>query len=193
MYLPIVTPGDHTIDVRHTNGCIQTTEVIVIEDFTEVGLVLEEGDEAGEIVAIATGGTGIYEYYLNGDNYGDTSVFIVTESGTYTVTVIDSAGCEATAQIDLEILGPCIPDFFTPNDDGVNDGWTVGCSIKYPNLKFDIFDRYGGRKVGSYAVGEYWDGKYNGHELPTGDYWYVVRPNSTALNKEYVGHFTLYR
>ena len=43
------------------------------------------------------------------------------------------------------------------------------------------------------SVGVYWDGKYNGTELPTGDYWYVVRPNSTALNKEYVGHFTLYR
>ncbi|WP_353778043.1 T9SS type B sorting domain-containing protein [Winogradskyella sp. 3972H.M.0a.05] len=187
-----VSPGDHTIDVRHTNGCIQTTEVIVIEDFQPVELALVEGVEAGQIIANATGGTGIYEFYLNDENYGTTNIFIVSESGVYTITVIDSAGCEATAQIDIQILGPCIPDYFTPNNDGVNDGWTVECPEKYPNLKFDIFDRYG-RKVGSYRVGEYWDGKYNGTELPTGDYWYVVRPNSEALNEEYVGHFTLYR
>ena len=187
-----VTPGDHYIEVRHTNGCIQTTDILVIDDLQPVGLTLIEGDEAGEFIANATGGTGIYDFIMNGDDYGDTNVFIVSESGIYIVEVTDSAGCQAIAQIEIEILDPCIPDYFTPNDDGVNDGWTVGCSELYPNLEFDIFDRYG-RKVGSYRVGEYWDGRYNGTELPTGDYWYVVRPNSEALNKEYVGHFTLYR
>ncbi len=68
----------------------------------------------------------------------------------------------------------------------------LNCSDLYPNLTFDIFDRYG-RKIATLRVGEYWDGRYNGTELPTGDYWYVVKPNSAALNKEYVGHFTLYR
>ena len=187
-----LTPGDHYIDVRHTNGCIQTTEVVVIEDFEPVSLMLVAGDEAGEIMANVTGGIGIYQFELNGDNYGETNVFIATESGVYTVVVTDSAGCVATAQIEIEILDPCIPDYFTPNSDGVNDGWTIGCADLYPNLTFDIFDRYG-RKVATYRVGEYWDGKYNGTELPTGDYWYVVRPNSTALNRDYVGHFTLYR
>ncbi|MBO6606391.1 T9SS type B sorting domain-containing protein [Psychroserpens sp.] len=188
-----VAPGtDHYIDVRHSNGCIQTTEFFEIGDIVPVALILNEGDEAGEFVAIATGGTGDYIYIMNGENYGDTNVFLVTEDGTYTVTVIDSSGCEATALIEIEIEGPCIPNYFTPNGDGVSDTWAPECVEDYPNLTFDIFDRYG-RKVAEYRVGEYWDGRYNGTELPTGDYWYVVRPNSTALNKEYVGHFTLYR
>ena len=187
-----VAPGNHTIDVRHTNGCIQTTEVFVIEDYQPLSLVLVEGNEAGEIFANAVGGTGIYEFIMNGENYGETNTFYATESGTYEVTVTDSAGCQAVAQIEIEILDPCIPNYFTPNNDGANDGWTISCSEKYPDLEFDIFDRYG-RKVGTYSVGEYWDGRYNGRELPSGDYWYVVRPNSRALKKEYVGHFTLYR
>jgi gliding motility-associated-like protein/uncharacterized repeat protein (TIGR01451 family) len=187
-----LTPGNHYIEVRHTNGCIQFTEVFVIEDYEPISLILVEGDEAGEIIANISGGTGIYQFDLNGENYGDTSTFYVTESGVYEVVVTDSAGCQAVAQIEIEILDPCIPDYFTPNNDGTNDGWTIGCSELYPRLEFDIFDRYG-RKVGTYSVGEYWDGRYNGTELPTGDYWYVVRLNSTALNKEYVGHFTLYR
>ena len=96
------------------------------------------------------------------------------------------------AFIEIEINDPCIPDYFTPNGDGYTDTWAPGCTDQYPNLTFDNFDRYG-RKVATYRVGEYWDGRYNGQELPTGDYWYLVRPNSEVLKKEYVGHFTLYR
>ncbi|WP_299336706.1 T9SS type B sorting domain-containing protein [uncultured Psychroserpens sp.] len=188
-----VAPGtDHYIDVRHTNGCIQTTEFFDIGDYVPVDLILNEGEAPGEIIANASGGTGDYQFTMNGEDYGTTSVFVVTEEGTYTITVTDSAGCEALAVIEIEILGPCIPNYFTPNGDGVTDTWAPGCVEDYPNLTFDIFDRYG-RKVATYRVGEYWDGRYNGTELPTGDYWYVVRPNSTILNKEYVGHFTLYR
>ncbi|WP_204345082.1 T9SS type B sorting domain-containing protein [Psychroserpens algicola] len=188
-----VIPGTgHYIDVRHTNGCIQTTDLFDIEDYQLLSLLLTQGDEPGEIIATTTGGTGIYQYTFNGEDYGTTNVWVVTEEGTYTVIVTDSAGCQATAMIEIEIEGPCIPNYFTPNGDGVSDGWTVGCAEDYPNLTFDIFDRYG-RKVATYRVGEYWDGKYNGTELPTGDYWYVVKPNSELLNKDYVGHFTLYR
>ena len=188
-----VIPGtDHYIDVRHTNGCIQRTDVFDIEDYAPLSLVLVEGDEAGEIIANAAGGTGIYTYTFEGDDYGNTNTFYVTESGVYTVVVTDSAGCQATAVIELEILGPCIPNYFTPNGDGVTDTWSPGCVEDFPNLTFDIFDRYG-RKVATYRVGEYWDGRYKGTELPTGDYWYVVQPNNPAVAKEYVGHFTLYR
>ncbi|HAB26814.1 MAG TPA: gliding motility protein, partial [Xanthomarina gelatinilytica] len=42
-------------------------------------------------------------------------------------------------------------------------------------------------------VGQTWDGTYQGKELPTGDYWYVVRLNDPNDNRDFVGHFTLYR
>ncbi|RKE95369.1 T9SS type B sorting domain-containing protein [Ichthyenterobacterium magnum] len=188
-----VAPGTgHYIDVRHSDGCIQTTNLFDIEDYQPLSLLLNEGDEPGEIIVTVTGGTGDYQFTLNGENYGSTNVFIVTQEGTHTVVVTDSSGCEAMASIEITIDGPCIPNYFSPNGDGVTDTWAPGCIEDYPNLTFDIFDRYG-RKVATYRVGEYWDGRYNGTELPTGDYWYVVRPNSELLNKEYVGHFTLYR
>ena len=34
---------------------------------------------------------------------------------------------------------------------------------------------------------------YDGRELPTGDYWYVVKLNGERDQREFVGHFTLYR
>ena len=192
VFTNVVSGVDHYIDVRHTNGCIVTTALFDIEDYEPISLILTEGDEPGEIIAEALGGTGNYTFYINGQDYGDTNTFIVTTEGVYTIRVEDSAGCEAVASINITILGPCIPNYFTPNGDGTTDTWAPGCVEDFPNLTFDIFDRYG-RKVATYNVGEYWDGRYNGTELPTGDYWYVVNPNSPILKRQYVGHFTLYR
>jgi len=183
---------NHYIDVRHTNGCIQNTDFFAIGSFQPLSLVLTEGDEPGEIIATTTGGTGDYHYTVNNQSYGAVDVFVVTETGSYYITVTDSAGCQADAVIDIDIVGPCMSNYFTPNNDGIADTWAPGCTEDFPDLTFDIFDRYG-RKVATYRVGEYWDGLYNGTELPTGDYWYVVKTNSQLLDKEYVGHFTLYR
>ena len=72
------------------------------------------------------------------------------------------------------------------------DGWGPGCAEQYQNLEFDIFDRYG-RKVASLNTDQKWDGTYDGRELPTGDYWYVVRLNDINDDRDFVGHFTLYR
>ncbi|HMB99788.1 MAG TPA: T9SS type B sorting domain-containing protein, partial [Flavobacteriaceae bacterium] len=187
-----VPPGvGHYIDVRHTNGCIQRTPTFDIEDYEPLQLTIQEGG-LNEIIATATGGTGIYEYALNGESYGDQSTFLIYESGDYTVTVTDSNGCVASASGYFEYVDVCIRNYFTPNGDGYLDEWGPGCTESYKDLTFDIFDRYG-RKIATLKVGETWDGTYQGKELPTGDYWYVVKLNDSRDDREFVGHFTLYR
>ncbi len=186
-------PGstDNYITVRHTNGCTKTTEFFDINVIAPVWLFLEEG-ELNEIVAVVNGGTGDYTYTFNGVDFGDTNVFTITESGTFEVIVTDSSGCMAVAIIEREFIDLCIPGYFTPNGDGVNDGWTIGCAPNYPNLVFSIYDRYG-RKVATLRAGQEWDGTYNNNELPSGDYWYVVETNLQGDERDFVGHFTLYR
>ncbi|MBV1923606.1 MAG: T9SS type B sorting domain-containing protein, partial [Flavobacteriaceae bacterium] len=182
---------DNFITVTHTNGCIVLTEFFNIESFIPVELYLEEG-ELNEIVANAIGGTGEYVFTLNEVDYGDENIFTIEESGTFVVTATDSNGCMATAIISQDFIDLCIPNYFTPNGDNVNDGWTIGCAPNYPNLMFSIYDRYG-RKVATLRAGDKWDGTYNNHELPAGDYWYVVETNIEDNNRDFVGHFTLYR
>jgi len=191
VFIDVVPGNGHFVDVRHTNGCIQRTPLFEIIGFDPLTLTLNDG-EINEIVAVAAGGAGGYQYTLNGVDYGSTNVFVISESGTYTVTVTDSNGCVATATRHFDYVDVCIPNYFTPNGDGNLDGWAPGCSIHYPNLDFDIFDRYG-RKIATLRMGQSWDGTYNGKELPTGDYWYVVRLNDANDNRSFVGHFTLYR
>ncbi|MFG6685195.1 T9SS type B sorting domain-containing protein [Mariniflexile sp. HNIBRBA6329] len=185
---------NHIITVRHTNGCEKPTLPFDIEPYTPLALTIDmpTGGTLNEIVATATGGSGDYEFTLNGESYGSTNTFLIYESGTYTVTVTDSYGCFATATQYFEFVDLCIPNYFTPNNDGDLDQWGPGCASQYRNLKVNIFDRYG-RKVATLNVNAKWDGKYNGIELPTGDYWYVVKLNDKKYDKEFVGHFTLYR
>tara|TARA_R110000787_G_scaffold28923_5_gene78811 strand:+ start:50469 stop:60143 length:9675 start_codon:yes stop_codon:yes gene_type:complete len=182
---------DNYITVKHSNGCIVMTEYFDIETLIPVGLTLIEG-ELNEIVANAFGGSGPYVFTLNGVVFGDENIFAITESGTFEVTATDSNGCVATAIITQDFIDLCIPNYFTPNGDGVNDGWTIGCAPNYPNLRFSIYDRYG-RVVATLRAGEKWYGTYNNAELPTGDYWYVVETDINNNNRDFVGHFTLYR
>ncbi len=191
VFIDVPAGTGHYIDVRHTNGCIQRTELFDIPSFDPLTLTLQEG-EINQIVAITTGGSTPYEYTLNGVSQGNNNTFIIYETGIYTVTVTDANGCVAMATIEMTYVDVCIPNYFTPNGDGVQDVWGPGCTAQYPNLTFDIFDRYG-RVIATLNQGDKWDGKYNGNELPTGDYWYVVKLNDANDNRHFVGHFTLYR
>jgi gliding motility-associated-like protein/uncharacterized repeat protein (TIGR01451 family) len=191
VFTDVLAGTSHYIDVRHTNGCIQRTELFDIPDFEPLVLLLEESG-LNQFTATTTGGSQPYVYTLNDEDYGNTNTFVIYETGTYTVTVTDANGCVATASIFMEYIDVCIANYFTPNGDGVQDEWGPGCTEQYPNLTFDIYDRYG-RAIATLGVGQKWDGTYKGDELPSGDYWYVVRLNDANDNRDFVGHFTLYR
>ena len=187
-----ILPGAaHYIDVRHTNGCIQRTEFFNIPDSDPLILVLDESG-INEITALISGGAAPYNFALNGDYLGNTNTFTINASGAYVITVTDSSGCTVSASIEMEFVDICIPNYFTPNGDGVLDDWGPGCAQQYPNLTLDIYDRYG-RTIARLRQGEKWDGKYDGSELPTGDYWYTIKLNDDTENRDFVGHFTLYR
>ncbi|WP_316633645.1 T9SS type B sorting domain-containing protein [uncultured Flavobacterium sp.] len=81
------------------------------------------------------------------------------------------------------------PKFFTPNNDGYNDTWTIDFAYLAPNTGIRIFDRYG-KFIKELSKNTSWDGNYLGQQQPGSDYWFIVsRLNGT----EYRGHFSLKR
>ena len=108
------------------------------------------------------------------------------------VEATDSNTCSTTLTIEKEYMKSVPPDFFTPNGDGQNDGWDPDIYRSYPNLTVDIYDRYG-RYIKTLRSGQVWDGRYEGKEMPSGDYWYILRTHEDEDQQEYMGHFTLYR
>jgi gliding motility-associated-like protein len=93
--------------------------------------------------------------------------------------------------VSKEITVLSIPKFFTPNNDGYNDYWTVKGMISYPTAELRIFDRYGKllKELRPNSIG--WDGTFNGQPLPASDYWFVFKLEANTPDKR--GHFSLKR
>ena len=185
-----VPTGNHIITVNHSNGCSEDVPFSII-GYTSPFLTLAETG-LNQFTATTTGGGGGYQYELNGQNMGSTNVYLISATGNYTVTVTDANGCQDTKTIFMTFYDVSIPDYFTPDGDGNNDGWKPIFTDNFPNLKVYIFDRYS-RKIRTLGQGDSWDGTYLNNPLPSGDYWYVLKLNGDSDAREFIGNFTLYR
>lgn len=133
-----------------------------------------------------------YTYSLGGGAPQTDKNFTVDEFGEYTVLTTDAYGCKSETDILLEkVLVPIdIPPFFSPNGDGVNDLWHIKNIEYYPDAVIEIYDRYHKLLVRFKGDNQYWDGEYNGHAMPSTDYWYYIRDNDLHV---LTGHFLLKR
>lgn len=186
-----IAAGDHYLTIAHSNGCINTIDFNII-GYEPLTLVLENSN-INEITATAEGGLEDYTFYFGDVNNGTDNTYIINRTDTYPVTVIDQNGCEVTMEIFMEFIDIEVPDFFTPDGDNMNDTWLPDNLEAFPNVLMIIFDRYG-RELYRMGYGDAgWNGIYNNSELPTGDYWYIIKLQGENDDRELVGHFTLYR
>ncbi|WP_299325127.1 T9SS type B sorting domain-containing protein [uncultured Maribacter sp.] len=181
--------GDHIVYIYHENGCTNTVE-FSIDGYEPLSLVVDKTGP-NEVLATAAGGYGEYEFFFNGQSFGEETTFTTNESGIVNVRVRDARGCELELSVPFEFTGMLeFPNFFTPDGDNLNDIWSPKNRDLFDGVEVRIYDRYG-RVVAVLDEVSGWDGTYEGKEVPTGDYWYVVNANGDEL--KYVGHFTLYR
>ncbi|MFT6934603.1 MAG: gliding motility-associated-like protein, partial [Maribacter sp.] len=182
--------GDHTMYIYHQNGCAIFVEFSV-DAYNPLTLTaIKTGPNEMEVAA--EGGYGGYEYFFNEESYGDVNTFTTNESMTVNARVVDANGCMVEVAVPFKFTGMLdIPNFFTPDGDNLNDVWSVKNREFFQNIEVRIYDRYG-RVVANLAEVSGWDGTYDGSEVPTGDYWYVINANNKEKQR-YVGHFTLYR
>ncbi|MDT0606279.1 T9SS type B sorting domain-containing protein [Croceitalea rosinachiae] len=184
-------PGNHTLTIAHANGCMNMV-AFAITDFAPLTLSLEQNN-INEITAVAAGGLEEYTFFFGDVDNGTDNTFIINRTDTYMVTLVDQNGCEVSAEIFMEFIDIEIPNFFTPDGDDWNDGWSPENLEAFPNVLTIIFDRYG-RELYRMEINDApWNGVYHNEELPTGDYWYVIKLRGENDDREFVGHFTLYR
>ena len=144
-------------------------------------------------------GLGDYEFsLLDTDSnsiydYQKTPFFDNLEGGIYTVLIKDKNGC-GIQSFETSIIS--YPKFFTPNNDGINDVWTLKGISKnnYKSATIRIFNRYGKIIAQASIDDKGWDGSYNGKPLPSNDYWFYIEligVNGTKRSKK--GNFSLIR
>lgn len=186
-----ILPGSHYLTVAHTNGCLIQVP-FEINNYQPLTITLEQSN-LNEITATAQGGVQDYTFYFNEEQTNQENVYRISATDTYTVRVVDQNGCEAVASIDMEYIDLGIPDFFTPDGDEMNQTWAPQNIEAFPNVLTIIYDRYGRELYRMERNDDPWNGLYQGNQLPTGDYWYVIRLREENDDREFIGHFTLYR
>ncbi len=183
--------GSYTVEVTNTSGCSRTRTIQVTASNQATITSIDIVDLVDfNTVTINTTGTGDYEYsmdYLNGI-WQDSNLFTNVPGGIHQVFVNDKNGC---GLVSKEITVLSIPKFFTPNNDGFNDYWTVKGMLSYPTAELRIFDRYGKLLKELRPTSTGWDGTFNGQPLPASDYWFVFKLDANTPEKR--GHFTLKR
>ena len=187
--------GAYTVTYTEiASGCSATvsTTVTVSQPPLTYEAVLVNGAFADNdaIQATATG-LGTYVYQLDSGLFIDDGLFENVSAGVHTVTVKDVNGC---GSVSFEVGVIDYPRFFTPNNDGYHENWNIiGIAAFDPSAKIYIFDRYGKLLKQVSPLGSGWNGTYNGNQLPSSDYWFLIEYNEEGVQKEFKGHFTLKR
>ncbi|MEZ4959442.1 MAG: gliding motility-associated C-terminal domain-containing protein [Saprospiraceae bacterium] len=112
--------------------------------------------------------------YLDCTDCESTQVVRPGDDVTYTLTVTSGQGCTATAQVSIFVektYTVFAPNAFSPNNDGINDEFTLFSGAQATVVKtFLIFDRWGNNVYEIYNMPlndlEFgWDGRFKGKPL----------------------------
>ena len=179
------------------NNCTSAAGRIVVQ-VNPAPMIILGNDSAiceGELIILDAGN---YTSYLWQDSSKGRH-YTVTMPGKYWVNVSNLFGCSKTDSINIKRNCPStifIPNVFTPNNDGINDSFTVtGENI----LEFEIliYNRWGEEMFRSNDIMKSWDGMYLGAKCSEGVYYWMVNYgsyyNSSYKRRTLVGTLTLLR
>lgn len=116
---------------------------------------------------------------------GDTSRSITVQAaGTYTLWITDSLGCTNSDAISVSTRNcQCplyLPNAFTPNGDGINDGFAINMDCLPTAFELEIFDRWGSPIHRTTDPNFVWSGA----ALPIGMYAYDLSYSWQAQDAE---------
>ncbi|QBZ98926.1 T9SS type B sorting domain-containing protein [Flavobacterium sangjuense] len=161
-----------------------------------VGYTVTGAFSSSQIITVTVEGYGApdYQYSLDDGPRQDSNVFEGVSMGTHIIHVWDAKGdiaysCEELIINEVYIID--YPHYFTPNGDGIHDTWNVVGLDE--SAKIFIFDRYGKLLKQISPTGQGWNGTYNGHLLPSDDYWFTVDFVEGGVMKQFKSHFAMKR
>ena len=174
--------GTHNITYTYTLGpCVATdVETIQIESspiILDYSIEQETCAEGGIMIHIhSQNGMGYYGYDWSDGSYENPLMYANNE--IYNVLVSDANNCyKFLDSITFDNTLECIemPNTFSPNDDGINDYW----SLNFPNYEeasLVIFNKWG-NQIWEFNGGNNmsWNGKTtDGLDIPSGTYYYTI-------------------
>ncbi|MBN2613961.1 MAG: gliding motility-associated C-terminal domain-containing protein [Bacteroidales bacterium] len=188
-----LTEGTYPVRVRDAAGCDTAgTELEIINPDTlridTLSVIHVTEDVNGSVTLTSEGGTGTVDFIAvitaSDSLVNVTGQFTDLQAGGYRFYAADFNHCISNSLL-ITLTGGgsgvtdlIIYDAFSPNGDGKNDVWNIGNISSYPDCKVKIFNAWGNTVFTSDGYSQPWDGKFNGKELPSGTYYYVIDPGN---------------
>lgn len=181
-----LTTGNYTVTIIDTFGCeYEMTYMIDLINDLNITVVpndttLEMGTTTQLSVNSNYSGNLFYawypEDYLDCANCSNPNITPMDELG-YEVIVTDNSGCTDTAYFNYVMTIPCIevfiPTLFSPNDDGLNDNWSViGTCIS--TIHIQVYNEWGQLLFETDDQTITWDGYYQGSLVQNDQYTYTI-------------------
>ncbi len=201
-------PGTYTVTMNDSHNCPyhDTTTVIRVQSFENMHVWADDS------TIFRTESTHLHVTPVYGSNYVwepsewlnnphiDSPKATPDDTTTFTVTVIDSAGCTWTDSVTINCIdvncgrpNVFIPNAFTPNEDGRNDRLCITGEY-IVEFYIAVFTRWGELVYESHDINECWDGRYKGNYCLPGVYAYLCRITCEAGFKgEFKGDITIIR
>jgi len=194
--------GVYSLTVTSSStGCSNTTTVLVSASPSPTASVSSDVTIfSGASTTLTAGGGGTYVW----NNGPTTSSQVVSpkETTNYCVTVTDGAGCTNQKCVLVTVELSCYtndeyetPTAFTPNNDGMNDQFSLqGWDECTTSFFITVYDRWGEKIFESEDVNFNWDGTYKGKALGSAVFVYYIKADILkvgAINKK--GNITLIR
>lgn len=170
------------LQVKASNGCENTSTKVVTLIPTVVADYTPGGGEymINQPISFTNQSYGATIYSWNyGDGLSDNTTdgsHAFSALGSYPVMLIatNGVGCKDTIIYMFEIkpAGYAIPGGFTPNNDGLNDDFSV-LGGPFSNYELRVFNAWGNQIFMSTTQDFKWDGTYKGTPQPAGTYIYI--------------------
>jgi gliding motility-associated-like protein len=151
--------------------------ILTVNPLPEVNLGRDTSICYPDQLLLDAGNSGTFYEWSTGSR--DQTIRASEGDGLIWVRVSNLHNCSVSDSIKILPCSPMndllIPNVFTPNDDGVNDVWTIGGNQLFPGMTVKLFDRWG-RLIFASEPGypEPWNGQRNGKLLPTDAYYYII-------------------
>ncbi len=193
-----VTTTIYTVNISEFNFCTVTASVLVkVNPTPTISAGVNSIFNSDELMQIVAKGTGTITW-IAGEaiicSVCPLTQIMPKNSGCYKAQAINEFGCKTYDEVCIEVTNNYniyIPNVFTPNEDGLNEGFKVyGTGIS--DVTLTIFDRWGEKLATTTDMDKGWDGFYKGKLCKNEVYVYLVTFTSLDGKKHTrKGHVTL--
>ena len=140
-------------------------------------------------------------------NFGDGEIssaqnpnHVYTDTGAFTINLVVTTNHGCTDETSRQLIVEpdfmfYVPNAFTPNEDGKNDGFRgYGEGIKWETYEMSIFNRWGELIYYTEDINDPWDGSYKDKQVEVSVYvWKIRFYDVNGESHNFYGHVSLVR